>query len=352
MAASLEIGKLVAASFVYQYWKIVNWLQKSYMIAAIIILIGITSAGIFGYLSNSYMGATVEFETLLTKLEVYEEQLKTLEEDKVFLKQELEASVNSLPENYITAKRKLRNEYNPMIQEKSVLIGELKNKVGELEIQMVDTGIDVGPLIYISKAFGTDMDTVVKWFMFVLMLVFDPLAVVMIISWNIAWLHGKKEEKRILGEYKVYDDEEYETHDRGTNAHFNEGEREEIIGQNGNTGLHYDEIDDIIDDIEEEVVVEDRGLSWQRDRTPTVKVSNEEIEVEENKKPYNHKAAMKAKRINGEVSQSDYGYHKKQEEISKEEISKEEILKRERKKLERGIKQQEAMRRNPSTRNE
>ena len=40
MAASLEIGKLVAASFVYQYWKIVNWLQKSYMIAAIITLIG------------------------------------------------------------------------------------------------------------------------------------------------------------------------------------------------------------------------------------------------------------------------------------------------------------------------
>ena len=66
MTGSLEIGKLVAASFVYRYWNIVNWLQKSYMTVAVVILIGITSMGIFGFLSNSYMGATVEFESMIT----------------------------------------------------------------------------------------------------------------------------------------------------------------------------------------------------------------------------------------------------------------------------------------------
>ena len=86
MAGSLEFGKLVAASFIYRYWALVNWLQKAYMTAAVIILIGITSMGIFGFLSNSYMGATQEFDTMITKLEVYKDQLQILEEDKELIK--------------------------------------------------------------------------------------------------------------------------------------------------------------------------------------------------------------------------------------------------------------------------
>ena len=208
MTGSLEFGKLVAASFIYRYWNLVNWLQKMYTVIAVVILIGITSMGIFGFLSNSYMGATVEFESMITKLEVYKEQLVTLEEDKDFLKQELEASVNALPDNYVTAKRKIRNEYNPLIQEKSIQIGELKNTIGELEIQMVDTGVDVGPLIYISETFGTDMDTTVGWIMFILILVFDPLAVLMIISFNIALINSASPKtKRKLDAIKDFIDD-------------------------------------------------------------------------------------------------------------------------------------------------
>ena len=73
MAGSLEFGKLVAASFIYRYWDLVGWIQRVYMSTAVVILIGITSMGIFGFLSNSYMGATQEFETMITKLEVYKE---------------------------------------------------------------------------------------------------------------------------------------------------------------------------------------------------------------------------------------------------------------------------------------
>ena len=233
MASSLEVGKLVTASFLYRYWNTINWLQKSYMTIATIILIGITSMGIFGFLSNSYMGATVEFEGMTTKLQVYKDQLETLEEDKIFLKQELEQSVNALPDNYITVKRKLRNEYNPLIQDKSIQIGELKNKVGQLEIEMVDTGIDVGPLLYIAEAFDTDIDTAVKWIMLVLIFVFDPLAVILVIGFNIVLLDKKDIITEEDKDYKVYmppvptvytsDDEiteeEYETHDKGTNEH-------------------------------------------------------------------------------------------------------------------------------------
>ena len=195
MAASLEVGKLVTASFLYRYWKVVNWLQKTYMTIATIVLIGITSMGIFGFLSNSYMGATQEFDSMITKLNVYKEQLVTLEEDKDFLKQELEASVNSLPDIYITAKRKLLEVYNPLITQKSTLIADLKDKIGKIEIEMVDTGIDVGPLLYIADAFDTDIDTAVKWIMFILILVFDPLAVIMVIGFNIALLNEKRKDE-------------------------------------------------------------------------------------------------------------------------------------------------------------
>ena len=115
MASSLEIGKLVTASFLYRYWDKINLLQKVYMAAATIMLIFITSAGIFGYLSNAYQGATVEFEKQTTALLFKEEQVEQLEEDKQFLLNELDQQVQSLPDNYITAKRKLREDYNPQI---------------------------------------------------------------------------------------------------------------------------------------------------------------------------------------------------------------------------------------------
>jgi len=191
MATSLEVGKLVTASFLYRYWNIINWIQKTYMVIAAVVLIGITSMGIFGFLSNSYMGASQDFNVMITKLDVYKDQLEVLEEDKQFLKDELEIAVNSLPDNYITAKRNLRNEYNPLITEKTTQIGDLKNKIGSLEIEMVDTGVDVGPLLYIADAFDTDVDTAVKYIMFVLIAVFDPLAVMLVISLNIALVGGQ-----------------------------------------------------------------------------------------------------------------------------------------------------------------
>ena len=89
MAGSLEFGKLVAASFLYRYWDKINFLQKFYMTLATVILILITSAGIFGFLSNAYQGATVQFEKESMRLIYMEERLDQLQEDKEFLKEEL-----------------------------------------------------------------------------------------------------------------------------------------------------------------------------------------------------------------------------------------------------------------------
>ena len=244
MAGALELGKLVTASFLYRYWNMINWFQKLYMTIATIVLVFITSAGIFGYLSNAYQGATLEFEKQSTELLTIEERIEQLDEDKVFLKEELEQAISELPDNYITAKRNLREEYNPQITQINQELLEYKTRRADLEIELVSTGVDVGPAIYLARTFGTDIDTVVKFFIFILIFVFDPLAVMLVIAYNQALLQNKPKEKTqdehwkdIYSQPTLIDDEDFSLEEEMIEE---DNERMDIIGQNGNDGLHYD----------------------------------------------------------------------------------------------------------------
>ena len=193
MAGSLELGKLVTAAFLYRYWDRVNLFQKTYLITAVLTLVLITSAGIFGYLSNAYQGATVNFEKQSTALLYKEDRLEQLSEDKEFLKEELEVAVAELPENYRTAKRQLREEYQPKINQINTDMMELKGEIGDLKVELVETGVDVGPAIYLARTFNTDVDTVVKFFIFILIFVFDPLAVMLVVAFNQALVLREEE---------------------------------------------------------------------------------------------------------------------------------------------------------------
>ena len=185
MAGSLEFGKLISASFLYRYWDKVNKVLRTYLLVGIITLVGITSAGIFGFLSNAYQGATIEFEKESTKLLYKEDRLSQLEEDKIYLKDELEIAISELPDNYITAKRQLRADYNPKVLEVNDQILDIIQEIGDLKTALIETGVDVGPAIYLARAFETDIDTVVKFFIFILIFVFDPMAVSLVIAFNV-----------------------------------------------------------------------------------------------------------------------------------------------------------------------
>ncbi len=243
MASSLEFGKLVAASFLYRYWDRINLLQKFYMTFATVVLVIITSAGIFGFLSNAYQGATVEFEKESTNLIFKEDRLKQLQEDKIYLKEELDQAIADLPDNYRTARRKLREDYQPQIAQINKQMIDLKGEIGELKTALVETGVDVGPVIYLARTFQTDIDTVVKFFIFILIFVFDPMAA------EISDGDGKTEKQKrwweVYGEKKKQNTPMYTEEDE---------KRMDIIGQNGNDGIHYEE------DIDESKVSVDKGL--------------------------------------------------------------------------------------------
>jgi len=192
MASSLEVGKLVTASFLYRFWEKITLLMKCYLLLGTFILIGITSIGIFGYLSKAYQESSVELNMITTKLELYEEEVSRLEEDKTFMLTEMEDQISLLPPNYITAKRKVREEYMPVIRDLSVKISESKNKLGELKQELITTGIDVGPILYVAKIVHSDVDSIVKWLIFVLIIVFDPLAVSLVVATNIVLSDNKE----------------------------------------------------------------------------------------------------------------------------------------------------------------
>ena len=256
MASTLELGKLVTASFLYRYWNMINWFQKVYMTIATIVLIFITSAGIFGYLSNAYQGATLEFEKQSTELLTIEERIDQLEEDKFFLKEELEVAISELPDNYITAKRKLREDYNPQILEINNELLDYKKTRADLEIGLVSTGVDVGPAIYLARTFGTDIDTVVKFFIFILIFVFDPLAVMLVIAYNQTLMDRQKnfQDEASINKEPASDPP---TGFTALQEIEEDNERMDIIGQNGNDGLHYDISDqDLIDDSDVEALEE------------------------------------------------------------------------------------------------
>lgn len=192
MASSLELGKLVSASFLYRYWDKISNFMKTYLLVGTIILVGITSIGIFGYLSKAYQESAVDLERITTKMELYEDEVLRLTEDKKFMLEEMEAQISSLPDNYITAKRKIREEYMPTIRDMSVKITESKSELGNLKQEFINTGVDVGPILYVAKMLQSDVDSVVRWLIIILIVVFDPLAVALVVAANIV-LNDNKE---------------------------------------------------------------------------------------------------------------------------------------------------------------
>jgi len=186
MASSLELGKLVTASFLHRYWNTLSTWIKVYLVTGCVTLVFITSIGIFGYLSKAYQGSTLELNQISLELDIYEEELDRLKENKTYLMEEMDIQISSLPDNYITAKKNLRNEYYDQISEVTKQIGEVNSKVSDLKLSILQTGADVGPILYVADAFNTDVDTVVKWLIFILILVFDPLAVALVLATNIA----------------------------------------------------------------------------------------------------------------------------------------------------------------------
>lgn len=213
MAGALETGKLVVASFLYRYWDEINRLFKFYLILAVFILMGITSAGIFGYLSESYQKTKGDYTVIEKEANILESKKQVFIDRKLRLQNDKELEFNTKKSNQtradsLTARGQSISRTRRDIKESETKISLIENQISAaedsigvydlrvIELQSQNIKGELGPLKYIADAFGTDMDTTVKFFILILIFVFDPLAISLVIAANIVYSKrvGRKTE--------------------------------------------------------------------------------------------------------------------------------------------------------------
>jgi len=205
MAGSLELGKLVAASYLHRMWDKINWLFRIYFTSAVVILVFVTSMGIFGFLSNAYQKTSLAVQNVDSQVNILDVQRTGLETDISRFQNRIdvltdqrssqEARYDSLVvgENWVNARRTFEliesadeeiRGLNSQITESRQQLNELNIEILTIQTDNIDLAREIGGFKFIADAFNVPIDTAVKWFIIMLIFVFDPLAVSLVIAWN------------------------------------------------------------------------------------------------------------------------------------------------------------------------
>jgi len=198
MASSLEIGKLVAASYLHVYWCRVHLFLKAYLCSAVAVLMGITSLGIFGFLTNAYQkhaSVVQQFELSIenqTKERISLEQSIQDNKQRIellnTLRNEQESRIKGASNNKVARDQayKAIGEADQEIHQREDKIQADKQHITDLEHettearQALNSSTDIGSFRFIASALNTDVDTAVRYLVFALIFAFDPLAVALI----------------------------------------------------------------------------------------------------------------------------------------------------------------------------
>ena len=219
MGSALEVGKLVAASWLYHNWDSdVPRLLKGYLFGAIIVLIFITSLGIFGFLSKAHLDQVKPVSGNNIKIELLDKQInqqnliiERAEKQISLLDKALEVYIDK---EYVTRGLKERKKQeqerkilNTAINEASDKIAELTNNKAELSLAQDKIEAEVGPIKYVAELiYGEkaedNFDKSVRFVILILIFVFDPLAVLLLFAANISLRQWRKKRNLIKSEEK------------------------------------------------------------------------------------------------------------------------------------------------------
>ena len=203
MGSALEVGKLVAASWLYHNWRRnIPKSLKAYLFTSIIVLIFITSVGIFGFLSKAHLdqvkptaGNTEQIALLDKKIKQEEKIIERAEKTLAQLDKALDVYIDK---EYVSRGLKERNKQkeerdllNKSIDEAMEKIANLNNSKSSINIEQLKLEADVGPLKYVAELIYGDnakdhFDSAVRIIILILIFVFDPLAVLLLIAANIS----------------------------------------------------------------------------------------------------------------------------------------------------------------------
>lgn len=224
MASSLEVAKLVIASLLYQYWDKLNKVLRTYLTVAACVLVLITSAGIYGFLSSAYQSTATKSEivdkqiaALETKKQLYIDSRDNILKEKQSLadlrgtlskgsttqytdrKGNLVVRTNNAAIRNIETASKSDEKLSEKVDVVNDSIFSLENQILEVKTNSESTS-ELGPLKYISKLTGQPMDKIINWFLLVIIFVFDPLAISLVIAANFAFAQIRKDPIHELAE--------------------------------------------------------------------------------------------------------------------------------------------------------
>lgn len=202
MGSSLEFAKLVCASWVYRFWDKANRLLKGYFIGAIFILSIITSMGVFGYLTKSHIEGAENLDANTEQLSLLDSQILIERENISAQKQnlqQLDIAVNTLSQTQRTTERAITIRNTQRRERSSITqsISESNTKILSLQQQKLQVNktqrsleTEIGPIKYIAQLiYGQDdsqtIEKSVRLLTILLIIVFDPLAILMVVAANI-----------------------------------------------------------------------------------------------------------------------------------------------------------------------
>ena len=215
MGSALEVGKLVAASWLYHNWRRnIPKSLKAYLFTSIIVLIFITSVGIFGFLSKAHLdqvkptaGNTEQIALIDKKIRQEEKIIERAEKTLAQLDKALDVYIDKEYVSRGLKERKKQKEerelLNKSIDEAMAKIADLNNSKSSITIEQLKLEADVGPLKYVAELIYGDnakdhFDSAVRIIILILIFVFDPLAVLLLIAANISlnqWRDKRDENK-------------------------------------------------------------------------------------------------------------------------------------------------------------
>jgi cell division protein FtsL len=207
MASSLEFAKLVSATYLKQRWEEIKGFNKWYLSFSVGVLMLITSAGIFGYLSNAFQQQNLKIDQVQREIQVWQnkidytnQQISTLQSQQ----KDLSTTQNTLITKGNVNNRLLRSVDNRDKQSTALnkkinilqdSIVAYNGYINNIKNQNINIEREVGGFRFVAEAFGVSLNTVVKFFIILIVIVFDPLAIALVIAFNQLIMTRKKEDR-------------------------------------------------------------------------------------------------------------------------------------------------------------
>jgi hypothetical protein len=299
MASSLELAKLITAGYLYNYWEKINKAFRIYLSMGVVILILITSLGIYGFLTSA-------FQDTFNQFSVKEKQLSFLQQKESYWEKDVaryDVELNRISENISTLSNAktssiqvrdtstvsgFRNTISTTelrISQKRIEVEEVNRKLVQSKREVVADSLqtiqlkilkvessegvssELGPLQYLSGLLNRPMDVIINWFILIIIFVFDPLAVALVIAFNNAVLvdRGIVDKKKVVEKRRLYDEEPDDENDDSDG--WDEDHALDKVMNNMVDDLSEEEIQSLIDTnkLKEEEVLESYNLDYDGD---------------------------------------------------------------------------------------